>query len=114
MMQTKIYVERQPWQNGVSLHLVQQAGEGTRYAIAQPVTMETITEDNFAGQHHAPFLSLTMHAAQLLMDELWHCGLRPTEGTGSAGSLAATERHLDDMRKIALKGLYEPTKRTGR
>lgn len=38
--------------------------------------------------------------AQMLMDELWRCGLRPTEGTGSAGSLAATERHLADMRRL--------------
>jgi hypothetical protein len=37
----------------------------------------------------------------MLMDQLWQCGLRPTEGTGSAGSLAATERHLKDMREIA-------------
>jgi hypothetical protein len=36
------------------------------------------------------------------MDELWRVGLRPTEGTGSAGSLAATERHLKDMQRIAL------------
>ena len=35
------------------------------------------------------------------MDELWRCGLRPSEGTGSAGSLAATERHLKDMQAIA-------------
>ena len=29
--------------------------------------------------------------AQTLMDDLWNCGLRPTEGTGSAGSLMAKE-----------------------
>jgi hypothetical protein len=37
------------------------------------------------------------------MDELWRVGLRPTEGSGSAGSLAATERHLSDMQRIAFK-----------
>lgn len=50
-----------------------------------------------------PLLTLTPTDAQALMDELWHCGLRPTHGSGSAGSLAATERHLDDMRKIAFE-----------
>jgi len=39
------------------------------------------------------------------MDELWQCGLRPSEGSGSAGSLAATERHLADMRKLAFHAL---------
>jgi len=44
---------------------------------------------------------IELAAAQNLMDELWKCGLRPTEGKGSAGSLAATERHLEDMRRLA-------------
>lgn len=38
--------------------------------------------------------------AQRLMDELWKCGLRPKEGTGSAGAMAATERHLADLQKL--------------
>lgn len=41
--------------------------------------------------------------AQSLMDQLWNCGVRPTEGTGSAGSLAATKNHLEDMRRIVFK-----------
>ena len=43
---------------------------------------------------------LSKKSAQLLMDDLWHCGLRPSDGTGSTGQLKATEKHLDDMRKI--------------
>ena len=39
-------------------------------------------------------------AAQELMDSLWDCGLRPTEGAGSAGQLAAVKAHLDDMRTL--------------
>jgi hypothetical protein len=31
------------------------------------------------------------------------CGLRPSEGTGSAGALAATERHLKDMQRLVFK-----------
>lgn len=37
---------------------------------------------------------------QTLMDDLWNCGIRPSEGTGSAGSLKATQYHLEDMRKL--------------
>jgi hypothetical protein len=43
-------------------------------------------------------LTLPTEVAQNLMDELWICGLRPSEGTGSAGSLKATENHLKDMK----------------
>ena len=46
-----------------------------------------------------------MESAQRLMDELWNVGLRPSEGTGSAGSLAATQRHLNDIRAIVSKTL---------
>lgn len=45
-------------------------------------------------------LRLERDAAQVLMDDLWASGIRPTEGTGSAGSLKATQAHLEDMRKL--------------
>lgn len=44
--------------------------------------------------------SLSDIEAQALMDRLWTAGLRPTEGSGSAGALAATERHLKDMQTL--------------
>jgi hypothetical protein len=52
-----------------------------------------------------PMLKLEQEDAQLLMDELWQAGLRPSEGTGSAGALAATERHLKDMQTIVMHTL---------
>lgn len=48
-------------------------------------------------------LSFNSDVAQELMDSLWTAGIRPTEGSGSAGSLAATERHLADMQKLVFK-----------
>lgn len=47
-----------------------------------------------------PTISLEYEEAQKLMDELWNCGLRPSEGSGSAGALAATQKHLEDMRRL--------------
>jgi hypothetical protein len=41
--------------------------------------------------------------AQALMDRLWKAGLRPTEGSGSAGALAATQDHLKDMQKLVFE-----------
>jgi hypothetical protein len=49
------------------------------------------------------FATIDATNAQVLMDSLWDCGIRPTDGTGSAGSLAATQRHLDDMRNLVGK-----------
>ena len=52
-----------------------------------------------------PSFSMETDQAQTLMDDLWNAGLRPTEGTGSAGALSATQQHLQDMRKIAFHKL---------
>ena len=46
------------------------------------------------------FQTITRGQAQVLMDDLWSCGLRPTEGTGSAGSLKATQEHLEDLKTL--------------
>lgn len=48
-------------------------------------------------------LILDSNAIQQLMDDLWQCGYRPSEGSGSAGSLRATEKHLEDMRKLVFE-----------
>lgn len=50
-------------------------------------------------------IDIPISSAQVLMDDLWNAGIRPTEGSGSAGSLKATENHLNDMRKIVAKQL---------
>ena len=50
-----------------------------------------------------PFMELAPAAAQELMDDLWQCGVRPSEGSGSAGALAATERHLKDMQRLVFE-----------
>jgi hypothetical protein len=93
----EIQCQRQAWRNGVELMILDRSFG--HLAIAEPLTLRTISDGEFFGQ---PTLTLENAQAQQLIDELWRCGLRPSEGTGSAGSLAATERHLKDMQSIAL------------
>jgi hypothetical protein len=93
----EIMARREDWQEGVSIYMRQRTvGEGTR--MVAPVTWVECGE----GYMRPPLITLRIQQAQQLMDELWQCGLRPTEGTGSAGSLAATQAHLKDMRAIAM------------
>lgn len=94
-----VYASLKSWGLGIDIGIGEQRG-ATFYA-ARPV--EFVEVDR--GDYIPPVLTLNMHAAQQLMDELWGCGVRPTEGTGSAGSLAATERHLADMRQMAFAAL---------
>jgi len=71
-------------------------------ALLAEISGKVVTEP---GCWTPPSLSLTEDQAQYLMDQLWNCGLRPTEGEGSPGALAALERHLEDMRAIAFHKL---------
>lgn len=95
-METLIHARRDlPFSDGIDLHLAERRPSGL--FVAQPLILMERNEHEFSD----PFLRLRMHDAQRLMDELWGCGLRPSEGSGSAGSLRATEKHLSDMQRIA-------------
>ena len=94
----ELKAERVWYRNRIDLAVIHNRPDGRR-DVAQPLTMKTMEEGESITD---PTLSLNMDEAQLLIDELWRCGLRPSEGTGSAGSLAATERHLKDMQTIAM------------
>lgn len=89
---------RENWSEGISLYLRQRTvGEGA--LAAQLLTMLPIA----SGMSIDPFLRIDIQTAQQLMDELWQCGLRPTEGTGSAGAMAAVQAHLSDMQRLVFK-----------
>lgn len=95
-----IRAQNAPWYRGIELRLT----DPDQLVRVKDIVFEKITEADAAVEHRAPFLLDQVHA-QTLMDDLWHCGIRPTEGSGSAGALAATERHLSDLRTIALHAL---------
>lgn len=98
-MRLEIRVQRSMYRNTFELFAFDRDGR----AFVSDLVLDSMAE----GQILPPSpLSLDESAAQLLMDELWTSGLRPSEGTGSAGSLAATERHLADMRRL----VFEPVR----
>lgn len=86
------------WSDTMCLYMLQY-GPGDDLSVGTSVSMQKIKQGECFT--HLPLAELSIGQAQELMDELWRCGIRPSEGKGSAGSLAATERHLEDMRQIA-------------
>lgn len=119
-MSMQIRVRRDGFNDAILVAVLEMDFQGRVNAYAKrPEMMQR--EGNSLHLPIEPFAELDTTAAQRLMDELWSCGIRPTEGRGSAGSLAATERHLDDMRRIAFGALMEisdnikmPNERGGR
>jgi len=85
------------WWNGVEILVTDRENGKPRQAVIEwkPIDEMGIQLD--------PTVRLTNDAAQVLMDDLWNSGIRPTEGAGSAGAMRAAERHIEDLRKIAFK-----------
>ena len=94
---------REHWGTRIQLSIgARDSGDGrTVTHAAQGLTFLPIEPSSYLPDS----ISLTPDEAQALVDELWILGVRPSEGTGSAGSLAATERHLADMRRVAFASL---------
>lgn len=68
-------------------------------SVVENLTLRTLEEGEIP---HSP-IQLDPTTAQQLMDSLWDCGLRPSEGSGSAGAMLATQNHLEDMRALVFK-----------
>jgi hypothetical protein len=101
----RIYAQRTHW-GSVEVRMMCQLLPGTP-AAARPVEFVEAKEGDWV----EPTFVLGRDEAQQLIDELWRTGMRPTEGAGSAGQLASTERHLEDMRRITFHKLgMEPGK----
>ncbi len=92
----------------IALYIARRQGEkhSRAYLSLDCMAMVDVPE----GMMPPVTLLLDATAGQALMDDLWACGLRPAEGAGSAGALAATQRHLEDMRTMAFQkmGLLAP------
>jgi hypothetical protein len=93
-------LNKAPFGTGIEFHVFSKSDDGVYRVLKSELMME----------EHKPFevlpkaqIRLSTMKAQKLMDDLWDCGIRPSEGSGSAGAMAATERHLEDMRSLVFK-----------
>ena len=99
--------ERRYWDDSVAIYLLDKS-------LSDRIGV--VTDYIFTAIEHGQMMPETplrveYTAAQELMDSLWECGLRPSEGSGSAGSLKATENHLSDMQKLSWRLLTMIEKR---
>lgn len=101
----KFYLERPLWRDTIAMRIAINTENSDRFAVAvaMPLAWQTVPRGELAPNE--PAAELSTGEAQQLMDELWNIGLRPSEGSGSAGALAAVQNHLEDMRTIAMSQL---------
>lgn len=96
---TLFHLERSPFNlGGIALHISVKHSDGT---LSRVTNMTLEKHDPLTTVHYEdPVLSLSESDAQDLIDELWHLGIRPTEGHGSTGQLAAVEKHRDHLTRL--------------
>lgn len=99
----RIYAQRTHW-DSIEVRMMCYLLNNRAPAVAKGIEFEETKEGDWV----EPTMVLGREEAQQLIDELWRAGLRPAEGAGSAGQLASTERHLEDMRQIAFHKLGVP------
>jgi hypothetical protein len=98
----EIRAHREPWLcDTISLRVanIKTSPDGRTVALAEPIVM-TVKKDEELCCEQPATMQLRPSEAQQFMDELWRVGIRPTEGAGSVGQIAATEKHLEDMRRL--------------
>ena len=85
MRTTEIRVQSAPWNAAIEVLIHDRASR----AVAVNLEMKTLTDEE-AATWRPPVMTLGIESAQTLMDDLWRCGLRPSEGSGSAGALSVS------------------------
>lgn len=95
----KLVCGKKPWGDWVTFYLMAELFEDgkNKHYYAELLELTEVKEAFFP---FPPVFDLDLKNAQSLMDELWECGLRPSQGAGSAGALLATQNHLKDMQEI--------------
>ena len=96
----KIRAHRAIWYDSIEFILQEEREDHKKYLVTD-MTIEEVEP----GRMVDPSFQIDFSEGQVLIDQLWEAGLRPSEGSGSAGSLKATENHLNDMRNIVFKKL---------
>ena len=92
------FAQRNIYSDRISLGIGERDYKGA-LVIVHGLTREV----HETGQPSEPTMELTHEEARALMDELWAAGVRPSNGEGNAGQLGATEKHLEDMRRLVFE-----------
>ena len=106
MRNFKVHAENRFYADAIAIHIYERLQNGD-ISLLSGLQFTTHHEAEIVEPQES--IQLQRETAQQLMDALWQCGLRPSEGSGSAGSLKATESHLKDMQELSrrLLGIVE-------
>lgn len=82
---------------GVRLFVSRQQGSNLYIATPPPMHFEKVESCQTPKD---PTFRLARSEAQTLLQTLWDCGYRPSDGEGTGGHVNALKYHLEDMRRL--------------
>lgn len=97
--ETRIFIEERIYENSFAIYGAVKTREGRRFFKAPEVG--DIAPDY--SPNPEAFLRLTPDVMQDIFNQLWKIGLRPKDGTGNSGHIAALQYHLEDMRNLVFR-----------
>lgn len=95
----RFHAIKKPHLDEIHLSLWEPSSAG-RIAVVKSITMETI---DAGSSFEDAAIRLQYEDAQILMDELYAIGIRPTDGRSTVGQVQAMQNHLDDLRRLVFK-----------
>lgn len=108
---TRFFLQSENFGVGISMRIARMDVQGTGEVVSEALALTFQSIPNAyerAATWAPPVLTLAKDEAQDLMDQLWRIGFRPERGEMSVGQIAATEKHLTDMRAIVFSKLGVP------
>lgn len=101
---TMVHVEERHFEGSLALWIYRPVGYSTMQqhngllSFAQPVTF--VDEEVPGKLKPEPTAVVDRAAGQMLIDELWRAGLRPSAGLSSTGEAEARREHVADLRNV--------------
>ena len=97
----ELFTENRVYNDTIAFYLIKKLGDNR--LIAENV--EFTKEINPVSRIDNCSFELDNEDAQILMDNLWNCGLRPTQGRQSEGLASAQSANLKDLRTVLFNEL---------
>ena len=93
----RISAIRRPEWRKIEVAIVDVSTSG-KVSVASQITFTEVEEGAYLS--NGSTLSLDFDAATRLMDDLWGCGVRPTDQRDRSGEVGAMKEHIVDLRKV--------------
>lgn len=92
----QLRAERSFEMNGFRIHCYERVDAEHIAVVSNPLVLEVVPFPS----RDTTLLSIHEEQAQVLMDDLWRAGVRPTDFQDPGGEVAAQRAHITDLQRV--------------